>query len=162
MPGVARVSFNTTVRGRQGGESPSATLTIPDSVERVQERQWVRLPCTLPAVFMTESRPDDTPVDATPVKTKTGDISGNGVMVWSPESLPKGTRVRLLIELTELKHRIDCISEVMRTIRPESDSAIGGFWLGLRFDIIRESDREAVIRYIFNQQRERKKKGLLI
>lgn len=161
VPGQARISFFTTVKSRQQGVMPTVTLAIPTEVDREQERSFVRLPATLQAVFMIETRPDEVEVDGAPVKSRTADVSGNGAMIWSPENLPKGTMIRLLVELTNPRYRIDLMAQVVRTVKEEADASVGGFWLGLQYEIIPEKDREAVIRYIFNEQRDRKKRGLL-
>lgn len=160
MEGQARISFVTRVKERRPGLVPTVTLEIPDEVDREQERSFVRLPCTLQAVFMVESRPDMEEVDAAPVKSRTVDISGNGAQIWSPHDLPRGTKIRLLVELTFPKHRVDLIARVVRTVLPE-DTTAEGVWLGLQFEVISNRDREAVIKLIFHEQRERRKKGLL-
>lgn len=160
MEGQARISFTTRVNGRRPGVVPTVSLEIPADVGREQERSFVRLPAMLPAVFIVESRPDSEEVDSAPMKSRTADISGNGIQIFSQIDLPRGTRLRVLFELTNPKHRVDLIARVVRTIFPE-DSTLDGVWLGLQFEVISNRDREAVIRFIFNEQRERRKKGLL-
>jgi c-di-GMP-binding flagellar brake protein YcgR len=150
-------TFTTRVLGRQEEPVPVLFVQRPAKFERIQRRNYVRLEANLPidyAVLVT--------TEATPspdrVRSQTRDISGGGLLFRSPELLPLGTRLDVVIALGGVKIRT--IGEVVRLVAEETEPE-HSYWLGLRYVGIDERDREQIIRYIFDQQRQRRRRGLV-
>ncbi|BDG59373.1 flagellar brake protein [Caldinitratiruptor microaerophilus] len=156
LKGHAMYVFDTRVLQRTGGLIPTLDLALPTHYERVQRRDWVRLDARLPARYArVEPVELDGPQPPPPRKTRTVDISGGGVALYLAEPLDPGTLVDVFIDLPDTQ--VVATAEVVRIIRSEPE----GYLAGLRFVDIRERDRTAIMRYIFQEQRERRRKGLL-
>ncbi len=156
-------SFITSCRGSEMGAVPRLVLQAPERIERIQRRDYVRLDVSVPVRFSVIGAPDGFEYDAVlTFATRTRDISGGGALLLAPLRLVSGARLDLLMELPEAR-AVHTLAEVVR-LAP--DGAVvehpGPVWsTGVRFIGIDDRDREAIIRYIFGEQRQRRRKGLM-
>lgn len=125
---------------------------------RVQRREYFRLDCFLKVRYrVVESfgKSDDiVPFKQTIAK----DLSGGGICLLLTEKLKPGTLVECEI-LGILPENIKCMG---RAVRYDNIHNAGRYkyTVGIAFDEINDSEREAVIRYVFREQRKLLRKGL--
>lgn len=158
VTGMARLSFLSRVTALQVDHVPLVTLALPDKekVERFQQRDFVRLDAELKLIYYIVSTPDASSRPGGVFRSHTRDISGNGVQILCPESYPPGTQLDIHLEMGD--RVVHAVGEVIRQVHQLSPRE---FWMGIRFVGLDERDRDAIIRYIFSEQRERRRRGLL-
>lgn len=152
--------FDSVVLGREGGRVPVTVLSMPRSYERVQRRNFVRLDVQVPVRYAvmppgTSGRPL-VPPPGPIIATRTADLSGGGVALYTPQPLLDGAILDMWIALPE-GEEIHATGQVMRVGDRGPD---GSQIAGVRFIGLTERDRNAVIRFIFREQRERRRRGL--
>ncbi|AVX20750.1 MULTISPECIES: flagellar brake protein [Carboxydocella] len=145
-------SFKSEVISRATAPQAILSISIPESVNRVQRRNYVRLDDSVPLTFYKLQEDDITGTD-----TVTKDISGGGVRIEIPQPLELGTELELHLKLP--KDKIIAVGKVVRCLPLEKPKK--GYNIGIQFTIIEERDRDKIIKYIFDRQRELRKKGLL-
>lgn len=154
-----RLAFDAKVVGRDLQQVALLILTRPDpkAIYRQQLRDFVRLDVNLPVEYVL-SRPEAVPEQEPKSLTegRTIDLSGGGALIITQEAYPAGSKLDLVLHLP--KHVIFAEAEVVRTIERNSADE---FCLGVRFTAIEERDREHIVRYIFTEQRKRRRKGLI-
>lgn len=157
LRGLARISFPTRVLGLEQQVLPVVRLSLPDpaEVERFQQRDFVRLDANLTLIYYVISHPGQ-PARGGVVRSQTRDISGNGTQILCPEAYPPGTQLDIHLDLND--RVIHVIGEVVRLV---DQLSLREYWMGVRFVGLDERDRDVIIRFIFNQQRERRRRGLL-
>lgn len=158
--GVA-CSFHTRCLGVEMGRVPVLLLKAPEKIERIQRRDYVRLDASLPVRFTVVGAPEGFQYDAVLTLTsRTRDISGGGALLLSPLGLVPGTRIDLLVELPG-SQPVHSMAEVVRMAGDDQQMS-GGVWpIGVRFIGMDDRHRESIIRFIFSEQRERRRKGLM-
>lgn len=156
----ARVSYNTRVMGTIMGNVPEVKVQVPDrsEVERIQLRDFVRQECTLPFTSRILFAPDaeENPRPDVEIPGRTKDISGSGSMISCLEPYPPLTQLELKIDIGG--SLLIVVAEVIRAVTQINDKE---WWVAVRFLNISERDREVIIRFIFNLQRDLRAKGLL-
>jgi c-di-GMP-binding flagellar brake protein YcgR len=158
VSGAARIAFLSTVEAVHRAPYPVVRLVRPDPahVARFQQRSFVRLPISIPLRYRRISEP--VPNLNLPLRGvgEMIDLSASGVQVALPEVLMEGDS--LLIEFTLAEETFSLFAEVVRKV-----GAVGlrSFAYGLRYLEVDESQRQAILRFIFAQQRERRRLGLL-
>lgn len=155
---AARLSFMTRVIDLDTRVLPVVLLAPPqeDQVVRYQQRDFYRLDTNLPLTYHVRYLPSDEPRPTRLFHSVTRDVSGNGAQILCPESYPLGTHLDIQLEVDGLK--VNVLGEVVRHVQTMSARE---HWMGIRFLRLEERDRDLIIRYIFNQQRDRRRKGLL-
>lgn len=149
-------SFNTSIVARKKGPLPIIIINKPHKIIRVQRRHWVRVASTLDIEYSSISA---TPESNLTYTGKTIDISGGGVRFITKGALEPGEIINLKIYLPSrspviTKARIIRILEKAKS-EGESNKAV------LEYSDINENDRERIIKYVFEKQRELIKKGLV-
>jgi c-di-GMP-binding flagellar brake protein YcgR len=156
--GAGYMIFYTTILELGVSGSPVVQLAIPvvESVERMQRRAYVRLETEISLNYLVLRVPENLPLSPGPKTTYTRDISGNGAQILCKELYPVGSQ--LATHFTLGGQTFHTAAEVVRHIQQVSSTEI---WTGIRFKGLSEKDRDMIIRYIFNQQLERRRMGLL-
>lgn len=157
----ARVSFSTRVLlAERAGNGSLLRVAVPDrsDVERIQLRDFVRQEATLDLTFKVLSAPDaeTKPRPDTVIRSRTRDISGSGAQILCPEAYPARTQLDLTVVVDGKP--IQTLAEV---IRPTLEVKDREWWVAVRFVGLQERDRDVIIRYIFNLQRDLRRRGLL-
>lgn len=154
----ARLAFPARIVGLEDPGVSLVRLAIPDKsqVERFQQRDFVRLDVNLPLRYYIIATADHTARPGGVFKSHTRDLSGNGAQILCPELYPLGTQLDIHLEVGD--RTVHAVGEVIRQVQQVS---LREFWAGVRFVGMSERDRDVIIRYIFNEQRERRRKGLL-
>lgn len=156
----AKITFNTRVLAVQGGDVPLIRVAIPDrsEVERKQLRDFVRQEVALSLSYKVIFAPDEeeNPRPDVTHRSRTMDISGSGAQILCSEEYQKGTHLDIIFDLGGTVLRL--VGEVIRVFQANEDKSC---WTAVRFLRVPEKDRDVIIRFIFNLQREMRKKGLL-
>ena len=154
---VAIYTFTTEVISQNRQNPPTLTLGQPFDVKRIQRRNFVRLDAKL-AVTLHKVDENFAPIGESFAGT-TVDISGGGSMFGCSTLLHMGEVLESAVYLSE-NETVKAIGRVVRFV--ENPSALRNkYSAGLEFTVIEESERDKIIRYIFNRQRELRRKGLL-
>lgn len=137
------------------------TLAFPpsDQVQRVQRRQFVRVPTNLPCAVepcLDEEKGEFGP----PIQAELQDISGGGCSVLMPAEFKRGILLRLTMDLPE-EGEVILYGRVMRASTLHTRKGVR-YSLGLDFGKMDESLRSRLIRYVFALQREIARKNKLI
>lgn len=153
LSGAARIAFLSTVEAVHKTPYPIIRLAHPDPlrVARFQQRSFVRLPISM------EVRYREVPDQGLPPKQGEAiDLSASGIQVVLPDVLEAGERLQL--EFTLHGRPYQMLAEVVRQV-----DSLGPFRFayGLRFLGIDEQQRQAILRFIFAEQREMRRQGLV-
>lgn len=152
-------SFYTKVIGRKLGRVPMLVLDHPEeeSLSRMQRREFVRIESSVDvAVHPKEER-------FHAFSTTTVDLSGGGIAIRLPShhGLKDNMEIYCWVVLPRRLGELDYLLLTCKVIRIfQSDKEQNG-WASLAFVNTTEKVRQQVIRYCFEQQLERKKKGLV-
>lgn len=119
-----------------------------------QRRQFVRLEASVPLEFWLPS--------GVARETLTHDISGSGLSMITLFALDTGMSVRLKISFPDKK--IDTNAKVIRCKPLKEDTTKGGrprYEVALTFVNLDTNKQDAIMRYIFERQRELRRRGLM-
>lgn len=134
------------------------TLAFPpaDEVKRVQRRQFVRVPTSLPCAIEPELKEEEGEF-APPMEGELLDISGGGCSVLVPVEFGRGQLLRVTMELPE-EGEVMLFGRVMRCSTRQTRKGTR-YSVGLDFGKMEESLRSRLIRYVFALQREMARKN---
>ena len=150
---VAYKFSSQVLREDFGGHVPLLFITRPERIERHQRREWVRMRTTL-TVHCAAARLLQPEEEAPLLTGKIHDLSGGGILLEVGTACQAGDQLLLTIHLPD--GEVKCLGEVRRILGDE-----GGHAYGIQFLLIGEKDRDRIIRYIFQMQRDMRKKGLM-
>jgi c-di-GMP-binding flagellar brake protein YcgR len=149
--------FKTEVMERRRGKIPTLALKQPkeDQIERIQRRQFVRVDTAVDVAIYSIKN------SFSPFSTVTVDISGGGISVV----IPKGVRIiegeNISIYLVLYMHAgeyhyLELPGQIVRLIERESVASTAS----IKFLELSEQDKQIIIRYCFEKQREARQKEL--
>lgn len=150
--------FEAEVIDRQRTENVHLIrLKQSSPIDRLQRRSFYRLKINLPVLFRPMEH-DAQPGERDYVRAYTADISGGGMRLLTDEGLEPGLQLECRLSMGE-KDFLDLKGLVVRV----SPCVEGNykFEVGIKFIDILESERDGIIRFIFQQQRMLKAKGLI-
>jgi c-di-GMP-binding flagellar brake protein YcgR len=150
---VSAYSFSTRIKQRIADPIHMFVLEMPNSISKVQRRNYVRVTAIYPITF----RPVTQEALSDSYKGTTMDISGGGIRFLTEEQLEKGSLLNVQLELP--KKDLQTLVRVCRAEKVE-DSNPQRYCVTAEFHEIPERDRDRVIRCIFDIQRAMRKKGL--
>lgn len=132
-----------------------------EKIHKIQRRQYFRFECILPFKYIVIdtdlSRTNDKTIQKTSI---TKDISGGGLCVKLDEKI--GIKKYLECELVLKENKIiRFVGKVIRSGISDNLNQKYRYEIGLVFKEIDKRDKEAIIKYIFEEQRELRKKGLI-
>jgi c-di-GMP-binding flagellar brake protein YcgR len=156
---TAIYSFDSVIISRHSGNLPTITVKYPNptAVKRTQRRNFVRFDTKLKISFNLIK---DYITDYTQTFTgETIDVSGGGLMMATDTDVPKEELVDVQLELGS-DNVVSAVGRVVR-LTDRNDQSNPRYLLGLVFDVIEEKDRDKIIRFIFEKQRELRQRGLL-
>lgn len=136
---------------------PTITLGHPYDVKRIQRRNFVRLDAKL---NVTMEKVDDKLVPTGETFSGiTADISGGGMMFLTTKKLTWGENLQATVLFSD-DESVKAVGRVVRyTENPPTVKY--KYSVGLEYTVIEEPERDKIIKFIFNRQRELRKKGLL-
>jgi len=127
-------------------------------IMRVQRRSYFRLNCFIEVRYRIVSTDEEMGEDSQFRTTMASDLSGGGVRLLLDEKLEPGTLVEC--ELQNVQTGDVWFRGVVVRFEDTGNTGRYKYTAGVAYIDIDENDREAVIRYIFNEQRRLIKKGL--
>ncbi len=149
---VSAYSFSTSIIKRISLPIPTFIIEFPNKINKVQRRMFVRVPVVRPLKYRILEKEGIS-------EEKNGymiDLSGGGVLFNSQEKLPSKTLI--LVKTTLGTVDIEVPGLVIRCIK-EDDKDL--YKVSVQFHEIAEKIRDKIIGYVFEVQREMRKKGLV-
>lgn len=152
--------FRSEVLGKKTENSVQlAVLTQPVFVERVQRREYFRFPMSIDAkLYMLPSEMVYKSITDVPVeffnRMKAGivvDLSGGGLKAAVKEHMTKGHYAIVSINIPEE------ITLLCKIVWVHKDIKNRNYKVALRFEDMRERDRDKIIKFIFEKMRSQSK-----
>lgn len=135
---------------------PVWIVSLPQQLTKIQQRAFVRIDARLP-VDITCADNNELADDPEVLSVWTKDISGGGMQLIVNTRLKIGELLHLTFKLPD-PPEIHATGEIIRIHQPEPERQL--FWIGVYFTEILEKDRTRIIRYIFQKQLERRRRGV--
>jgi len=150
-------SFRSKVIANYNQRIPFMVVKTPDKLEKIQQREYVRVPINLNVLLSYTDEDDQT----REIWCKSRDLSGGGLMLVNskPFKLSKGDEVNLTFHLEG--ETISVKGEIMRVYHELDISGIERHILGVKFKELSEKDRQKIIKFVYQRQIELRRKGLL-
>lgn len=153
-----------TLKEKQGNMA-YMLVSISGDMEKIQRRDYYRLPCCLDAGYriyqeppeVSETEEDTAPAPQPYVQTITRNISGGGICLVAEHGLDRGTLLDVQLDIGGQDIQVIC--KLVRCSRLETASG-GKYELGLTYYRISKRDQDFIVRYIFEQQKMLLKKNL--
>ncbi|MFS0560256.1 flagellar brake domain-containing protein [Terribacillus sp. 179-K 1B1 HS] len=149
-------TFVTTIKGKEMLKVPALMLSMPKEgeIRKIQRRQYVRISACTDVALYSEER------EINPVSSITLDISGGGLSMLLPENhgFQEKMKVKLYIAYTLQKDGPAFLTAPGHIVRIARNEKSGKILASIQFDNIQERDRQAIIRFCFERQREQRKK----
>jgi hypothetical protein len=115
------------------------------SIEMIQEREYVRVQSTRPVLVLTGSTQGT-------IQTYSVDLSGGGMLLAGPSTLKVGEQVQFRLTTAKGAPPVMGVGTVVRTDTQGRRA--------LCFDEIGEGDHRRLVRFIFECQRDERRRGL--
>jgi c-di-GMP-binding flagellar brake protein YcgR len=138
-------------------ENDSFFIETPREAEQTERREFYRLPVRI--VPRRVVRLDDTGAEVQPLQAVILDIGGGGAMLQSREFVAAGSRMRLAFELEGDPFDMDLATLVLSCSRPQSTAQ--HYRLHCQFLEPNKNELERLIRYVYRQQAELRRKGVI-
>jgi c-di-GMP-binding flagellar brake protein YcgR len=159
--GINFYRFRAVVTGRGvSGNLALLKVEVVDDIEKVQRRSYYRLDCSLSVLFRRVSSLNPVHSEDIPFKkTLASNLSGGGIRLLLEEKIEAGKLIECEISTGEEK----TIRFYGKVVRCDKRGAEGVFKYeaGIAYIKINEKDREAIVKFIFDEQRKLRKKGLI-
>ncbi|PKM80861.1 MAG: hypothetical protein CVU89_12015 [Firmicutes bacterium HGW-Firmicutes-14] len=154
---IAVYTYLSRVITQNNDHVSTVTLAQPTEIRRIQRRNFVRLDTRLKVKLVkldAKFNPKSEEFSATTV-----DISGGGLMFNCSVRLEPGEVLQASLCLNP-NETVRAIGRVVRSLE-NPPGVRETYSVGFEFTVIDEIERDKIIRFIFNQQRELRRKGLL-
>lgn len=154
----AMYSFKTVIKQRFNDALAGFVVTIPDQVDRVQRRNYVRLEVQIHFRYRILQEEHILDIELNPEEFSSSyivDISGGGVRFYSDQSIPEKSLLEMQIGIEGIETEI-LLGRVVRS----RERVEGGFEIGVAFDSLSALTQDQIISWIFNKQRELRRMGL--
>ncbi|MDP2328508.1 MAG: PilZ domain-containing protein [Dehalococcoidia bacterium] len=149
--------FQVAVRLVEFTEYDSITVELPAEAERTERRAYYRLPTRIePRLAM---RLDDAGKEVQRLNVTVMDMSGGGMLLQVREYIPSGARIRIVLELEGEPLELDMLMQALSVQRPSTSAQY--YRVNSQFIDPDRRERERVVRYIFRQQVEMRRKGVI-
>lgn len=158
-------SFSGKILRRTLKPLPYFVLNYPDELKRIQRRNYVRITLNIMSSFKFEKDIKEHILDVEKIpifKGVTVNLSGGGMNVIATKKLKLGDIIVLEFRLTNgfLCKKVKGIVKRIISIEEEQKNFKENY--GLEFVEIDNKTREEIISYLFELQRDRRKKGIEI
>jgi c-di-GMP-binding flagellar brake protein YcgR len=136
-------------------------MKILGDIERIQRRQFFRFEYSLPFKYRIVEEPNNSNDSKTDKYSMaiTRDLGGGGLCILIEEKIDEGIVVEGELELSE-KEKAKFSGKIIRVSKRESEGKYN-YDAAIEFYQIDNKVRETIIKYIFEQQRKLRKKGLI-
>ena len=130
-------------------------------IVKVQRRNYFRLDCFVEVRYRILDPNGDDPNDRKRsfINTLTNNLSGGGVSIMLQEIIPTGTIIECEM-FNDQNRKVTFFGKVMRYEEIGKDGKYK-YEAGIAYIEISDSDREAIVKYIYDEQRKLLRKGLI-
>ncbi|MCK9226028.1 MAG: PilZ domain-containing protein [Candidatus Muirbacterium halophilum] len=142
--------FSAHIARVEEGVKKTIVVDIPESIERIQRRNYVRVDLRLPFYFQGLSLEDNNTPLSPLRKGYIMDVSGGGVFLRTSEKLEKDQIVRTKFDLGDENFEID--AKIVRVIENKRGTSFM-YKYGVLFDDIVDMIRRRIIGYVFEIER---------
>lgn len=153
--------FKAIITGR--GTSENLALLMIEAVseiKKVQRRGYFRLDCSISVQFRQVESLNPVHSEGIPYKKAlASNLSGGGICLLLEDKVEVGKLIECEIPAGEDK-LIRFYGKIIRYDRNEPEGRFK-YEAGIAYIKINENDREAVVKFIFDEQRKLRKKGLI-
>ncbi len=153
--------FKARVTGRESsGNLALLRIEAESDIQMVQRRQFFRLDCSLPMKYrsVVTMNPEYNK-EIKFIHTISRNLSGGGLCICVGDRVNIGETLECEVELCT-----GCSIRFYGTVVRGEENELGSkykYLAGVAFKKIENRDREIVVKYIFEQQRKLRKKGLI-
>ncbi|MDJ0305986.1 MULTISPECIES: flagellar brake domain-containing protein [Dehalobacter] len=149
---LSAYSFSTVLIKRFSVPIPTFIIEFPEKIFKVQRRKYVRIQVVSPLQYRTVEK------EGLGIEQKgfMHDLSGGGLLFQTKGCVPEKTLVVVEPVIGDTAMQIPAI--VVRCVKEEEKNA---FLVSAEFYEISERMRDKIISYVFELQREMRKKGLV-
>jgi c-di-GMP-binding flagellar brake protein YcgR len=152
----ARYKFTSVVLGRRQDNVPMYVLSAPADYERIQLREFVRVPITLQVDYAQLPQEGEEPVFS---HSDSVDLSGGGIRLLTQENLPKDTRILVNFTLPfKRKPRQFRVYGVVA--RSYSDDITKMNHAGVRFLKVSNQEMDTISSYLFSVMSQNRREKL--
>ncbi len=151
------LKFTSEVIDRKTIRIPLVLISRPTKIEKIKPRSYYRLDANLLVQYRI-MKDEITPISEIK-KGITRDISGGGVLLELKQTIQKETLLELNIHLTP-DTIVNAIGKVTFT-KVEKIKGEDVHLVGVTFQIINENERDKIVKFIFEQQRLMRRKGMM-
>jgi c-di-GMP-binding flagellar brake protein YcgR len=149
---AAAYSFEGKIMQRIAVPIPMFVLELPDSVDKVQRRDFVRVPALYPVSFRSVTKEGLSDLQ----KGTMIDLSGGGMRFLTKERVENKSLLYVLLTLPK-----GDLKTPVRVCRAEKIEDSKQYTVSVEFHDISERERDQIIRCVFDIQRVMRKKGLV-
>jgi len=153
IAGVSRYEFEAKVTGLRHDNIPLYVLDPPKDYNRIQLREFVRLPIVLEINYAEEPSEGKEPVFS---KGNSLDLSGGGIRLLSHKPFLENTILLLKITLP-LKTGREFFEVRGRVARSWPDEDLGLFQVAVQFIEISRTLQDRIVRFIFMKMSEQRR-----
>ncbi len=156
-----RFKFRAKVKDRQTVENLQyLKLKLTGKITTVQRRKYFRLEYFMQVEYRVVDSLDPQDNEHIPFKKAlTNNLSGGGIGIMLDEKLDIGSIVECIIKTDESK-QVRFFGCVKRYEEKETKGRLK-YIIGIAYIRINDKDKEAVIKFIFNEQRKMRRRGLV-
>ena len=149
----AAYKFHSRVIERVKGKVELLAITIPEKMIRIQRRNYFRLEVKRDIKYRKVN--NDLEAVEKFNKTKTIDLSGGGVKFILKSNLKEGDLIEIKLDIAEISD-LKILAEVQQKYDLPNGEAVG-----VEYKQISQKVRDIIVGWLFDYQRELRKKGLL-
>lgn len=149
--------FKTIVLHRRKGKIPTLALQVPskDEIKRIQRREYVRVDTAVDVAIHSKKE------SFSPFTTVSVDLSGGGLSVIIPKGVQMEEKEDIHVNLVLPMHSgdynyLNLNGEVVRVLQNDFSANTAS----IKLLSLSEQDKQAIIRYCFEKQREARQKEM--
>ena len=155
----AAYKFNSEIIDRIVDQVKLLVITPPEEIVRIQRRDYFRLDVKKDAKYRKLADDyelgDEIKSEEDFIETQTVDLSGGGVRLVNESDLEEGDFIEVMIDLSGIEEIV-----ILGEVKQEYDLP-NGKAVGVEFKDISRQARDEIIGWLFDYQRELRKKGML-
>ena len=149
---ISAYSFTSMIIDRIVTPVPAIIVEYPTNIRRIQRRQYVRVPVVIPLEYRIAAKEGL----SKPYKGHVIDLSGGGILFKVKDNIEEKSIVFIKVNLGGTETELP--ASIIRCVKEEEQNFYN---VSAEFQDITENTRDRIIRYVFEVQREMRKKGLI-
>lgn len=149
---ISAYSFTGRVMQRVAVPVPMLVLELPESISKIQRRNFVRIPAFFPLAFRMVTKEGLSDAKGAMMV----DLSGGGMRFKTEEDLENNSLL-----FAQMKLPSGEMQTPVRVCRKEKIDGMKQYVISVEFHDLSDRDRDRIIRCVFDLQREMRRKGLI-